>query len=74
MWTRVLKGTKEIRIPFTKGIVGHVFTSGELLNVMNAYGDHRFDKEADKANNYRTNTILACPITDSANQNIIGVL
>ncbi len=60
----MLKGTKEIRIPYTKGIVGHVFTSGLLVNVMNAYGDERFDKEADKLNNYRTTTILGCPIYD----------
>jgi len=31
---------------------------------MNAYGDERFDKEADKMNNYRTTTILGCPIYD----------
>ena len=49
-----------------------MFTSGELLNVMNAYSDPRFDKEADKHNNYRTNTILAIPIMDPSKQNTIG--
>jgi GAF domain-containing protein len=69
-----MKGEKEIRMPFSKGIVGHVFTTGEMLNVLNAYGDHRFDKSADKSTGYRTNTILAAPIMELANNNIIGVL
>jgi signal transduction protein with GAF and PtsI domain len=44
LWTKVIKGTRVIRIPYTKGIVGHVFMKGELTNVMNAYSDQRFDK------------------------------
>jgi signal transduction protein with GAF and PtsI domain len=43
LWTRAQKGQNVIRIPYTKGIAGHVFTSGQLVNIMNAYSDTRFD-------------------------------
>lgn len=54
------------------GLVGHVFTTGETLNIMNAYNDARFSKEVDKALNYKTNTVLVVPIKD--NNNIVGVI
>jgi len=49
----VLKGSKTIKIPFNSGLVGHVFTTGETLNIMNAYNDSRFNREVDKLNNYK---------------------
>ena len=51
-----------------------VFTTGSVLNIMNAYNDPRFNKEADKANNYKTNTILSAPIKSIDGKNVIGVL
>ena len=41
---------------------------------MNAYSDSRFDQNADKNNNYRTHTILSCPIRDPSNTTTLGVL
>ena len=75
LWTKVMKGNeKTIKIPYTAGLVGHVFTTGSVLNIMNAYSDPRFNKEADKANNYKTNTILSAPIKSIDGKNVIGVL
>lgn len=54
------------------GLVGHAFTTGETLNIMNAYNDTRFNKDVDKALNYKTNTVLVVPVKD--NNNIIGVI
>lgn len=42
--TKVAKGSKKmIQVPYNKGIVGHVFTTGETLNILNAYNDVRFN-------------------------------
>jgi len=55
-----------------KGVAGHVATNKELVNIMNAYSDKRFNKEIDSKSNYKTKNILAAPIMD--NNQCIGVL
>ncbi len=47
---------------------------GEVLNILNAYNDPRFNKDVDKANNYKTNTVLVVPIKDMDGHNTVGVL
>ena len=89
LWTKVAKGSSKTikvkkkksplkkinkKVPYNKGIVGHVFTKGESLNVLNAYNDERFNKEIDKYTNYKTNTILAYPLFDDEGSNVIGVI
>lgn len=54
LWSKVAEGSKEIRVPVTKGISGHVVTTGEILNIKNAYDDSRFNPEIDKKTGYRT--------------------
>ncbi len=54
LWSKVAEGSKEIRVPVTKGIAGHVVTTGELLNIKDAYQDSRFNPEIDKRTGYRT--------------------
>ncbi len=56
-----------------KGIVGHVATKAEPLNITNAYADERFNKEVDRKINYKTNTILCVPIMDK-NNIVLGVI
>ena len=63
----------EIRINKNKGIIGNVFTKGELIRVDDAYSDSRFSKEQDKKSNYVTNTILAAPLKDSEGE-IFGAI
>ena len=65
LWTKVAKGMDtRIRIPINKGVVGHVATYKELVNIHNAYSDKRFNKDVDRVNNYKTKNILASPIMD----------
>jgi adenylate cyclase len=69
LWSKVktADGTSlmELRIPSSSGIVGHVATTGELLNIPDAYADDRFSPEADKKTGYHTRTILCMPVFDS---------
>jgi adenylate cyclase len=68
-WSKVKSGDGkslvELRIPSTTGIVGHVATTGETLNIPDAYQDPRFNPDADKRTGYRTRNILCMPVFDS---------
>ncbi|KAI3386479.1 hypothetical protein SNEBB_003767 [Seison nebaliae] len=52
-----------VRFPLNKGVAGYVATTGETLNITDAYSDPRFNREVDDLTNYKTNTILCMPIT-----------
>jgi len=52
LWTKVALGAKEIRVPSTAGIVGHVFQTNETLLVPEPYQDARFNREVDKRNGF----------------------
>lgn len=69
LWSKVKSGDGttlvELRIPSTTGIVGHVATTGECLNIPEAYEDPRFSPDADKRTGYRTRTLLCMPVFDS---------
>ncbi|HXJ37596.1 MAG TPA: ATP-binding cassette domain-containing protein [Candidatus Eisenbacteria bacterium] len=54
----------EIRIPTSTGIAGHVYRSGEPLNVPDAYASPLFNPEVDQRTGYRTRNILGVPIGD----------
>ncbi|ULU13117.1 hypothetical protein L3Y34_015957 [Caenorhabditis briggsae] len=55
-------GQKEIRFDMSKGIAGHVASTGEGLNIENAYNDERFNADVDSKTGYTTKTILCMPI------------
>ncbi|RDD45317.1 putative 3',5'-cyclic phosphodiesterase pde-5 [Trichoplax sp. H2] len=59
---KVDKNIKEIRFPMSKGIAGYVATSGNVLNIKDAYKDSRFNREIDSQTGYTTKTILCMPI------------
>ncbi|XP_076440907.1 putative 3',5'-cyclic phosphodiesterase pde-5 isoform X2 [Babylonia areolata] len=63
---------KEIRFPMDKGVAGHVATTGEILNIPDAYADDRFNRDVDLQTGYRTKTILCMPIYIRGN--VIGVV
>jgi signal transduction histidine kinase len=76
LWSRVALGLeerKEIRFKSHLGIAGHVATTGELLNIPEAYDDSRFNQEVDRQTGYRTKTILCMPVRNKEGT-IIGVL
>jgi signal transduction histidine kinase len=76
LWSRValgLEGKKEIRFKSHLGIAGHVATTGEPLNIPEAYEDPRFNQEVDRQTGYRTKTILCEPVRNKAGV-VIGAL
>lgn len=61
------------RIPVTSGIIGAAATSGEVINVPDAYADPRFNQAVDQETGFVTRSILAVPIKD-ATGTVLGVL
>ncbi|MEO1760680.1 MAG: GAF domain-containing protein [Cyanobacteria bacterium J06629_18] len=76
LWTKVAaadgKTMMEISIPGNRGIVGYVASTGEALNIPDAYKDPRFDPTTDRKTGYFTRNILCLPVFNSANE-LIGV-
>ncbi|AFZ04295.1 GAF domain-containing protein [Calothrix sp. PCC 6303] len=76
LWTKVAAAddetVMEISIPSNKGIVGYVASTGEALNINDAYKDPRFDPTTDQKTGYFTRNILCLPVFNSANE-LIGV-
>jgi len=75
LWSMVAHGigSGKIRFPSNKGLAGEVFTSRQTLNIPNAYKDHRFNPSFDQKTGYKTKTILAMPMLDSQNKELLGV-
>ncbi len=55
----------EIRLPLDRGIAGYVATTGEVLNIPDAYADERFSPVTDQQTGYRTRNILCMPVVSS---------
>ncbi len=74
LWSRVAQGTeKEIRFPVGSGIAGAVATTGQVVNIKDAYADPRFNRSFDITNNYRTQSILCVPMRDTRGE-VTGVI
>ena len=58
-------------VKLSNGIIEHVASTGDTLNIYDAQNDPRFDKELDKATGFHTRSILCMPIRDNKYQ-IIG--
>lgn len=65
-------GSTELRFSANSGLAGYVATTGETVNIRNAYEDDRFNKEIDKQTGYKTKTILCMPFRN-INHEIVGV-
>jgi adenylate cyclase len=70
--SKVVEGADEIRFDMRQGIAGHVATTGEVLNIPDAYQDPRFNPEFDQKTGYRTKTILCTPLRNKEGE-IIGI-
>ncbi|XP_038056910.1 probable 3',5'-cyclic phosphodiesterase pde-5 isoform X1 [Patiria miniata] len=68
----VEKEQKEIRFSMDKGVAGHVASTGQVLNIPDAYLDQRFNRDVDQQTGYVTKTILCMPIYNRGN--VIGVV
>uniref|UniRef100_A0A1Q3FNA8 Phosphodiesterase n=1 Tax=Culex tarsalis TaxID=7177 RepID=A0A1Q3FNA8_CULTA len=56
------KSPNEIRFPLGTGIAGQVALTGEVLNIVDAYADPRFNRSIDQLTGYKTESILCMPI------------
>ena len=61
-----------IRMPIDRGIVGHTATTGNIVNIPDAYQDPRFDGRVDKETGFKTKAILTVPIFNNRGE-IAGV-
>jgi energy-coupling factor transporter ATP-binding protein EcfA2 len=77
LWSKVAQGDGskplEIRIPSRSGVAGHVATTGQALNVSDAYAEPSFNRAVDEQTGYRTRTILCAPIFDRQSH-VLGVI
>jgi adenylate cyclase len=76
LWTKVAKADGktmvDIRISAAKGIAGYVASTGQVVNISDAYTDPRFDPGTDQKTGYRTRNILCMPVYNAKGE-LIGV-
>ena len=65
--------TTEIRLPLGSGLAGKSATTGETINVPDAYADPRFDRNFDLRTGFRTLNMLVVPVWGSAGKPV-GVI
>jgi signal transduction histidine kinase len=75
LWSKVIQGGEviEIRLKVGEGIAGWVASSGERVNIPDAYLDTRFQPAVDLRSGYRTRSILCAPMRDTQGK-VVGVL
>jgi HD-GYP domain-containing protein (c-di-GMP phosphodiesterase class II) len=74
LWSRVAQGEiSEIRMPMGAGLAGAVATTGDIVNLDDAYQDERFNPEFDTKNHYHTKSVLCVPMRDTKGQ-VVGVI
>ena len=75
LWSIVAQGLEhqEIRVPFGKGVAGHVAETGETISVEDAYTLPFFDRSFDQKFGYRTKSLLCLPIRHKTGE-IVGVI
>jgi serine/threonine protein kinase/putative methionine-R-sulfoxide reductase with GAF domain len=73
--SQILEGgsVAPIRLPAGRGIAGSVASTGEIVNVGDAYNDRRFDSRTDAGSGFHTVSILAAPMRTPAGE-IVGVV
>ncbi|MGF1641162.1 MAG: GAF domain-containing protein [Rhodospirillales bacterium] len=72
LWSQVGEGlgTSEIRMPNTVGIAGHVYQTGETVNIPYAYADLRFNPAFDRETGFFTRSILCVPVVNKSGKTI----
>jgi signal transduction histidine kinase len=75
LWSKVVQGgeTLEIRLRVGEGIAGWVASSGEVVNIQDAYEDTRFQPAVDLRSGYRTRACLTVPMRNTMGATV-GVL
>ena len=69
LWSKVAQSEGaaplEIRTPLDAGIAGRVATTGQSMNIADAYQEPLFNPAVDQRTGYRTRSILTVPLVDS---------
>jgi signal transduction histidine kinase len=77
LWSKVLQMAgelpREIRLRIGEGLAGWVAQTGQVVNLVDAYEDPRFDRTWDIKSGYRTQSLLCVPIYDRE-QRVIAVI
>ncbi|XP_060064036.1 cAMP and cAMP-inhibited cGMP 3',5'-cyclic phosphodiesterase 10A-like [Ylistrum balloti] len=68
----IISKKSQIRFHRDKGIAGFVARSGQVVNILDAYLDSRFNPEVDKLTGYKTRNILCMPIVSK--DQVVGVV
>jgi len=72
LWSKVAQGEGgrplEIRMPLTSGIAGHVATTGQSVNIGDAYSEPYFNRAVDEQTGYRTHSVLCVPVMDRSSR------
>jgi len=63
----------EISVPMGVGVVGTVASTGEILDIVDAYADPRFARQFDRKSGYYTNDLFALPVCNREGE-IVGVI
>jgi serine phosphatase RsbU (regulator of sigma subunit)/CRP-like cAMP-binding protein len=74
LWSKVAQGAEvsEIRFPSSTGLAGYVASTGEVLNIEDAYRDPRFNPSIDQITGYRTKSVICAPVINREGK-IIGI-
>ena len=75
LWSKVNHGAEvsEIRFPCSTGLAGHVASTGQLLNIIDAQNDPRFNPFYDQEPGSKTKSVLCIPVFNKENE-IIGII
>jgi len=74
LWSLVALGESErIYVNIGEGIAGSCVSTGETINIVDAYQDYRFNPNVDKITHYRTRSILCSPIRNQSRK-VIGCI
>ena len=75
LWSRVAQGDEHVNIHLKKGegLAGWVVSSGETVNIPDAYNDDRFQPAVDQQTGYRTRSILCIPMYNHIGQ-LVGAV
>ena len=73
--SQILEGgsISPIRLKVGAGLAGTVAQTGQIVNVVDAYQDARFDKRSDSSSGFKTSSILAAPMRTPRGE-IVGVV
>src|SRR5690242_10898896 len=73
LWSKVALGSDEvIRFDARKGIAGAAALTGAIINVADAYQDDRFNPAIDSESGYRTRNLLAAPLQNMVDGEVVG--